>query len=193
MLVWLDGRSNIKARPQENFARELMELFTIGVGQFTESDVYAGARVFTGWNLQRTGAARDPPGVSSSSSTPRSTTRTPRRSAFRFTGRRRRFPRARRPTACRTASISSTRSRAIRKRAGVWPASSGFFISEIADRRASSTASRPSNASNYNMAAVVHAVLSSRVRRGKPLRPLLVARRVRRARAQRGGVRRLLR
>jgi uncharacterized protein (DUF1800 family) len=62
MLYWLDGRLNTKARPQENFAREVMELFTIGVGQFAESDVYAGARVFTGWNLQRVGEARDPQG-----------------------------------------------------------------------------------------------------------------------------------
>jgi uncharacterized protein (DUF1800 family) len=53
MLVWLDGRSNVRGRPQENFARELMELFTMGVGTFEESDVYAGARVFTGWNLAR--------------------------------------------------------------------------------------------------------------------------------------------
>jgi uncharacterized protein (DUF1800 family) len=59
MLVWLDGRANTKARPQENFAREIMELFTIGLGQFTEADVYAGARVFTGWNLQRAGDAAD--------------------------------------------------------------------------------------------------------------------------------------
>jgi len=51
MVVWLDGRTNIRARPQENFARELMELFTMGVGHFQETDVYAGARVFTGWNL----------------------------------------------------------------------------------------------------------------------------------------------
>jgi uncharacterized protein (DUF1800 family) len=51
MLVWLDGRTNVRARPQENFARELMELFTLGVGRFEETDVYAGARVFTGWNL----------------------------------------------------------------------------------------------------------------------------------------------
>lgn len=60
MLYWLDGRSNVRARPQENFARELMELFTMGVGTFTEADVYAGARVFTGWNLSRpgTGAAQ---------------------------------------------------------------------------------------------------------------------------------------
>jgi len=52
MLIWLDGRSNTKAQPQENFGRELMELFTIGVGQFTEQDVYAAARVFTGWNMR---------------------------------------------------------------------------------------------------------------------------------------------
>jgi uncharacterized protein (DUF1800 family) len=56
MLYWLDGRTNVRARPQENFARELMELFTMGVDTFTENDVYAGARVFTGWNLQRTGS-----------------------------------------------------------------------------------------------------------------------------------------
>jgi uncharacterized protein (DUF1800 family) len=55
MLFWLDGRSNVKAHPQENFARELMELFTMGVDTFAESDVYAGARVFTGWNLARSG------------------------------------------------------------------------------------------------------------------------------------------
>jgi uncharacterized protein (DUF1800 family) len=53
MLVWLDGRTNVKGRPQENFARELMELFTMGVDTFAENDVYAGARVFTGWNLTR--------------------------------------------------------------------------------------------------------------------------------------------
>jgi uncharacterized protein (DUF1800 family) len=53
MLVWLDGRLNVRNRPQENFARELMELFTMGVGTFQEADVYAGARVFTGWNLAR--------------------------------------------------------------------------------------------------------------------------------------------
>src|SRR4030095_1203471 len=51
--VWLDGRLNVRGRPQENFARELMELFTMGVGTFPETDVYAGARVFTGWNLAR--------------------------------------------------------------------------------------------------------------------------------------------
>jgi uncharacterized protein (DUF1800 family) len=59
MLVWLDGRTNTRVMPQENFAREIMELFTMGVGTFSEEDVYAGARVFTGWNLSRPGAAAD--------------------------------------------------------------------------------------------------------------------------------------
>ena len=53
MLIWLDGDTNTKAQPQENFGRELMELFSRGVGYYTESDVYAAARVFTGWNLQQ--------------------------------------------------------------------------------------------------------------------------------------------
>jgi uncharacterized protein (DUF1800 family) len=57
MLVWLDGRANSKTNPQENFGRELMELFTIGVDNYKESDVYAAARVFTGWNLRAIGTA----------------------------------------------------------------------------------------------------------------------------------------
>jgi uncharacterized protein (DUF1800 family) len=55
MLIWLDGRSNKRAKPQENFGRELMELFTVGVANYVESDVYAAARVFTGWNLATSG------------------------------------------------------------------------------------------------------------------------------------------
>jgi uncharacterized protein (DUF1800 family) len=62
MVVWLDGNTNTKTRPQENFAREIMELFTMGVGFYTEPDVYAGARVFSGWNLQRVGGQDDPNG-----------------------------------------------------------------------------------------------------------------------------------
>ena len=59
-LVWLDGQFNTKAKPQENFAREIMELFTVGVGNHTEADVYAAARVFTGWNLRQSeGYSRD--------------------------------------------------------------------------------------------------------------------------------------
>jgi uncharacterized protein (DUF1800 family) len=60
MLIWLDGRTNVRAYPQENYARELMELFTFGVGFYTEQDVYAGARAFTGWNLARTGDRTNP-------------------------------------------------------------------------------------------------------------------------------------
>lgn len=60
MLEWLDGRTNVKGAPQENFARELMELFTMGVGTFSEDDVRAGARAFTGWNLRRVGDRTSP-------------------------------------------------------------------------------------------------------------------------------------
>jgi uncharacterized protein (DUF1800 family) len=56
MLYWLDGRLNVKGTPQENYAREVMELFTMGVGNYNEDDVKAAARVFTGWNLRRTPA-----------------------------------------------------------------------------------------------------------------------------------------
>src|SRR5258706_16266084 len=52
MLVWLDGQFNTAEKPQENFGREVMELFTVGVGNYTEPDVYAAARVFSGWNLR---------------------------------------------------------------------------------------------------------------------------------------------
>jgi len=51
MLVWLDGNTNRKGAPNENFAREMMELFTLGIGNYSEDDVKAGARAFTGWNL----------------------------------------------------------------------------------------------------------------------------------------------
>ena len=60
MLIWLDGDTNTKAKPQENFGRELMELFSRGVGYYTEDDVYAAARVFTGWNLERPANPQDP-------------------------------------------------------------------------------------------------------------------------------------
>src|SRR5262249_37912709 len=56
-------RTNVKAQPQENFARELMELFTFGVGHYAETDVYAGARVFTGWNLSARSSAADSNGT----------------------------------------------------------------------------------------------------------------------------------
>ena len=50
MLVWLDGRDNHNGQPNENFAREVMELFTLGVGGgYSEKDVREAARAFTGW------------------------------------------------------------------------------------------------------------------------------------------------
>jgi uncharacterized protein (DUF1800 family) len=51
MLIWLDGWRNTKQAPNENFAREVMELFTLGHGNYTEDDVHAGAKAFTGWQL----------------------------------------------------------------------------------------------------------------------------------------------
>lgn len=53
MLLWLDGNSNLKSQPNENYARELMELFTLGVGHFTEAEVQRAARGFTGWSCWR--------------------------------------------------------------------------------------------------------------------------------------------
>jgi uncharacterized protein (DUF1800 family) len=59
MLFWLDGRLNTRQRPQENFGREIMELFTFGLGHYNEFDVYAAARVFTGWNLRLVGRGNE--------------------------------------------------------------------------------------------------------------------------------------
>lgn len=52
MLVWLDSASNRKAHPNENYAREVMELFALGRGQYTEKDVQEAARAFTGSFVQ---------------------------------------------------------------------------------------------------------------------------------------------
>src|SRR5436190_439194 len=49
MLYFLDAQYNVKGAPNENFAREVMELFTMGVGNYSEKDVREGARAFTGW------------------------------------------------------------------------------------------------------------------------------------------------
>ncbi|HEX3539728.1 MAG TPA: DUF1800 domain-containing protein [Acidimicrobiales bacterium] len=51
MMRWLDTESNVAGHPNENFARELMELFTLGIGNYAETDVQAAARAFTGWSL----------------------------------------------------------------------------------------------------------------------------------------------
>ncbi len=49
MLVFLDATHNVKGAPNENFGREVMELFTMGVGNYTEDDIREAARAFTGW------------------------------------------------------------------------------------------------------------------------------------------------
>lgn len=51
MLIWLDGNNNKKGKPNENFARELFELFSLGIGNYTEKDIQESARAFTGWGL----------------------------------------------------------------------------------------------------------------------------------------------
>lgn len=55
MLKYLDNETNRVGRPQENFGRELMELFTLGVGNYVESDVVAMSKAWTGHNLDATG------------------------------------------------------------------------------------------------------------------------------------------
>jgi uncharacterized protein (DUF1800 family) len=51
LLVWLDAPENAKRHPNENLARELMELFTLGIGHYSEEDVKQAARALTGWKL----------------------------------------------------------------------------------------------------------------------------------------------
>ena len=53
MLIYLDGSMNVKGSPNENFARELLELFTLGRGHYNESDIKAAAIAFTGWGVDR--------------------------------------------------------------------------------------------------------------------------------------------
>ena len=53
MLIYLDVAQSRKGQPNENFAREVMELFTLGEGQYTEQDIKEAARAFTGWSLDR--------------------------------------------------------------------------------------------------------------------------------------------
>ena len=52
MLIWLDGNANRLRSPNENFAREVMELFTLGTGHYTEADIREAARAFTGWHVR---------------------------------------------------------------------------------------------------------------------------------------------
>jgi uncharacterized protein (DUF1800 family) len=52
MLVFLDGKDNGRRRPNENYARELFELFTLGIGNYTEQDIREAARALTGWTIR---------------------------------------------------------------------------------------------------------------------------------------------
>ncbi|MEZ5249063.1 MAG: DUF1800 family protein [Ilumatobacteraceae bacterium] len=72
MLIYLSNGVNVKGAPNQNFARELMELFTLGVGNYTEDDVAAAARAWTGHNYNAAPPASTCPG-------PRSTTTATRR------------------------------------------------------------------------------------------------------------------
>jgi uncharacterized protein (DUF1800 family) len=56
MLAFLNNQQNRKKKPNENFAREVMELFTIGRGHYTETDVKEAARAFTGWQYEKDGS-----------------------------------------------------------------------------------------------------------------------------------------
>lgn len=51
MMIWLDTASDIRQSPNENFARELMERFTMGIGNYSQEDVRQAARAFTGWSI----------------------------------------------------------------------------------------------------------------------------------------------
>jgi uncharacterized protein (DUF1800 family) len=53
MLIWLDNRLNRKGSPNENYAREVQELFTVGIGNYTEQDIHEAARAFTGHMLDK--------------------------------------------------------------------------------------------------------------------------------------------
>ncbi len=59
MIYWLDGQENVAAHPNENFAREVMELFTLGIGNYSEKDVQESARCYTGWTYGRGLRAND--------------------------------------------------------------------------------------------------------------------------------------
>jgi uncharacterized protein (DUF1800 family) len=61
MLRWLDGDASIKGKPNENYAREVLELFTLGIGNYTEKDIQELSRAFTGWGLRQALAFRGQP------------------------------------------------------------------------------------------------------------------------------------
>lgn len=60
MLVWLDGRESTGKTPNENYGREVLELFTLGIGNYQEADVRAGAKALTGWTVPKLAIPRVP-------------------------------------------------------------------------------------------------------------------------------------
>ncbi|HJZ54717.1 MAG TPA: DUF1800 family protein, partial [Gemmataceae bacterium] len=66
MMVWLDTVESTKGKPNENYARELMELFSLGIGNYTETDIREAAKAFTGYEIKdgkgELNAARHDPG-----------------------------------------------------------------------------------------------------------------------------------
>lgn len=52
MIIWLDNQQNRKGNPNENYAREIMELFSLGIGNYTETDIKEAAKSFTGWQTK---------------------------------------------------------------------------------------------------------------------------------------------
>lgn len=60
MLIYLDGRYNVVGNPNENYAREFLELFTMGIGNYTETDIREAARALTGWILSGLGSVLVP-------------------------------------------------------------------------------------------------------------------------------------
>src|SRR5262249_7265318 len=60
MMIWLDTSLSKKGMPNENYARELMELFSLGIGNYTETDVREAARAFTGWEIKAGKAVFNP-------------------------------------------------------------------------------------------------------------------------------------
>jgi uncharacterized protein (DUF1800 family) len=60
MMVWLDTSLSKKGMPNENYARELMELFSLGIGHYTEKDIREAAKAFTGWEIKDGKAAFNP-------------------------------------------------------------------------------------------------------------------------------------
>jgi uncharacterized protein (DUF1800 family) len=55
MILWLDNQQNRREKPNENYAREVMELFTMGIGNYREQDIKEAARAFTGWQVRPDG------------------------------------------------------------------------------------------------------------------------------------------